>query len=99
MMKAWLKLATVKEQEELAKLAGTSRQLLRQLAHADKTWGRNASADLAQRIAAASIGMRRSSKGRLPLLQVTDLSPACARCEFAKRCLGLRDEQQKEGVV
>jgi hypothetical protein len=36
--------------------------------------------------------MARSSKGRLPRLYRTDLSDACANCDYARKALGARAE-------
>lgn len=80
--KQWMAAATTAEQEQLAREAGTSRKYLYQLA----AGARNASADMAARLEQASIGLSRTSKGRLPKLSRTNLCAACAQCPFAGGC-------------
>lgn len=82
-LKNWMTLATSGEQAELASLAGTSRAQLYQLTSEERT----ASADLASHIANASKALKKINK-KLPLLRRSELCPACAECEFAKRCGG-----------
>lgn len=82
----WMRVATAEESEQLAQLAGTSRDYLWQLGAGT----RNASATLAGRIAreAARIRDRSPRREQLPLLTRTSLSPACAVCEYALACEG-----------
>lgn len=81
-MKKWMAAATTGEQEQLAKLAGTSRDYLYQVASGHRT----PLTKLAGRIEAAAKEIRKVSKGRLPELLRTDLSPVCAECPFAPKC-------------
>ena len=82
-MHAWMTLATSGEQAELASLAGTSRAHLYQLSAGERT----TSAALAGRLASASRALRQRNKKLSPLRR-SELCPACAECEFAKRCGG-----------
>ena len=43
--------------------------------------------------------MAKKSKGRLPIVYRTDLVPACANCEFARKCLGPIAERASFEVV
>jgi DNA-binding transcriptional regulator YdaS (Cro superfamily) len=85
-MKAWMKAATTMEQELLAERVGTTRATLYQYA----TGHRTASPERAGEIERVSADMHRASKGRLPRIYRTDLSPTCMGCEYAQRCLGGR---------
>lgn len=85
-VKTWMAAATVDEQETLASLAGTTRAMLYQYAGGF----RKTSSEKAVRIEAATKQMAKSSKGRLPVVYRTDLSSACAQCEFARKCLGTK---------
>ncbi len=77
---AWLQLASVAEQEKLAKLANTTRATLHQLAGGHHI----ASAAKAAALEHASARMPE----HLPRLRRTDMCPACRVCEYAKRCGG-----------
>jgi hypothetical protein len=74
----WLKLATPNQQILLAKLAKTSRAYLHHIATRRKRSG----PETADAIALASHNP--AFKG-LPLLRKEYISPACARCEYAKK--------------
>src|SRR4051812_46604596 len=90
-LKLWLSQATTLERNKLSELAGTKRSYLYFLSNPEKSYGRTASAELAQRLEKAAAGVRDTSaeaKARLPLLLRTDLAPVCLVCAFAKRCLG-----------
>jgi hypothetical protein len=80
--KQWMAAATVAEQKELARLAGTSRMYLYHIA-ADETtrYRRIPRRGLAQRLATACESLRRGSKGRLPRVLASDLNPALANAE------------------
>lgn len=84
MLGLWMRLASADEQEQMAQMADTSRGQLYQVA----TGQRQFSAEKAGLIEAASHAMNRSSKGRLPVIYRSDLSSACASCDYARRCLG-----------
>jgi len=76
--------ATPKERKRLAALAKTTLGNLQQLAGAYRTEGRaNLDSDLARRVEVATNKMHREG---LPVLGREALSPACAKCEFAKAC-------------
>jgi hypothetical protein len=85
-VKNWMSLATVEEQQLLAERAGTSRGYLYQLSGGH----RQASAELGAAIERESKVMARASKGRLPVIYRTDIVAACRACDFAQRCLGER---------
>lgn len=94
-LRHWLIAATPDQIKQLAKGARTSVAQLRHIAHGRRA----ASADLAQRIAHASVEVRQSSPsgfdegGReLPTpvyLDQTELCAACARCPIAARMADL----------
>jgi hypothetical protein len=90
-LKMWLRMSTKAEKEALASAAGTKLNYLYFLSNPDKPYGRQASAEMAQRLEAASDSIRATNpevKRRLPRLLRTDLSPTCRGCAFARRCLG-----------
>jgi hypothetical protein len=87
-LKNWMTAANADEQEQLAKLAGTSRQYLRLLSADGKSYQRHAEPGLAAAIEEASIAMHKSTRGRLPRLYRTDLAQTCAGCPYARQCLG-----------
>lgn len=64
-----LRCCTVPEQHEMAKLAGTSRGYLYQLAARDRTAG----GKLAMRIVSASRSMHIKTTGRVPKLSLEDI--------------------------
>jgi hypothetical protein len=88
-LQAWLRSATVSEQQTLAERTGTSAQYLRHLAASeDKAYKRVAKAALAAAIERETKAMAKASKGRLPVVRRTDLNSTCRQCEFARKCLG-----------
>jgi DNA-binding transcriptional regulator YdaS (Cro superfamily) len=86
-IKQWMLAASVQEQEEMAKLAGTSRGTLYQYVSNRKT-----SSERAIAIETATKEMNKRTKGRLPVLYRTDLSSACGACHFARKCIGMKAE-------
>jgi DNA-binding transcriptional regulator YdaS (Cro superfamily) len=86
----WMRQATVAEQVHLANLVGTTRGNLYQYASGNRT----PSSERAIKIEAATQELARMTKGRLPVLYRTDMSPACASCHFAQKCLGTKSEFQ-----
>lgn len=81
----WMAQATFDEKTRMAELAGTTIGTLRQAAGAYRTDGQlHVEPVLARRIELATIAL--SKEGKLPVLPREKLSPACAGCEFAKRC-------------
>lgn len=86
----WMRLATPEEQEEMAQLAGTSRDYLYQIASPAKH--RGISSRMAGFLVAAAAKVREASPRRdiLPVLTRADLSDVCAGCEYARACLGDR---------
>jgi DNA-binding transcriptional regulator YdaS (Cro superfamily) len=82
--KHWMRAATPEEQDILAKRAGTTRAYLYHISSEI----RQASPELASAIERATAAMHTESKGRLPKIYRTDLSKACAACDFAQKCLG-----------
>lgn len=84
-LKDWMRAANAAQQEELASRIGSSRNYLYHLAGGFRT----ASPELAQLIEHHTADMQRRPGGKeLPLVFRTDLAPACAGCDFAKKCLG-----------
>src|SRR3954470_10389629 len=73
--------ASVEEQKQLAALAKTSRAHLYHLSAGRRVCG----PDLALALENASRELR-TTNDQLPVLQRTELCPACGRCEYAKRC-------------
>ncbi len=84
-LRNWLKAATAAEQQELADAIPTSVNTLRQYA----CRSRATSSERAIAIEQAAAPITKRSKGRLPRLVRTDMSSACARCDFARKCLGM----------
>lgn len=87
-IKTWMSQASVAEQVHLANLVGTTRGNLYQYASGNRT----PSSERAIKIEAATQEMAKLTKGRLPVLYRTDMSPACASCHFAQKCLGVKSE-------
>jgi len=88
-IKQWMRLSTTQEQEELARLAGTSRAYLYHLAgNTDKSYSREPQPKLAIAIEVASATLHKRTKGALPKIYRTDLVSSCRECSFAQRCLG-----------
>ncbi len=83
-LKLWMRVATVAEQEALAKHAGTSRATLYLVASGH----RNFSAAKAGLIEDAAAQLHATTRGRLPKLYRSDLAVACASCGYAQKCLG-----------
>lgn len=81
-LKKWMKAASTAEQKELAKLADTTHAYLYHLSCGLRV----ADADLAGRLEDAAIKVSKSAKRKLPLLTRKDLSPACAKCPYNKKC-------------
>lgn len=85
-LRIWMTAATPKERKRLAALTGTTLGNLQQQAGGYRTEGRaNLDADLARRVEVATAKMHREG---LPVLGREALSPACSKCEFAKKCRG-----------
>lgn len=84
MLRQWMRAATEDERLLLALEAGTSRGYLDQLAGGHRT----PTPELAAAIERQALEMYEQTRGRLPLIYRTDLVPACASCEFARKCLG-----------
>lgn len=85
-VKAWMRAATKVEREALAAAVGTSVAMLHQYAGGH----RQASAETAGKIDAATAAMHKASKGRLPKIVRTDVCEACRQCQYAAKCLGER---------
>jgi hypothetical protein len=82
-LKSWVYAATREEQEDFAARGGTTRSYLYHIGT-----HRVASPELAARMEKVSREMHESTRGRLPLIYRTDLSPACRGCDFAHKALG-----------
>lgn len=89
-LKAWMRIASVPEQQRLAELAGTSHAYLFRLANSGTNYARSAKAELAAGIEAASYILNKETKGRRPRLYRTDVNDTCRACPYASRCLGER---------
>ena len=83
-MHQWMRAATVPEQEDLAQRVGTSRGLLYQVSGGRRSFSSGKAGAIERETAA----MHADTDGRLPKLYRTDLSEACAGCEYARKCLG-----------
>ncbi len=77
----WMNKATTEEREALANGADTTRAAIYQITSGKRQVG-PAKARLFERAAAV---LRRKNP-ELPKLLRADLCPACAQCEYAKRC-------------
>lgn len=97
--KTWMRAATADEQELLARRAGTTRAYLYFLANGDKPYGRDAAPELAAAIEREAMAMAKASNGRLPEIYRTDLSPVCAGCDFAAKCLGSKAVRAEFEIV
>lgn len=82
-LKKWMKVATTAEQEDLATFGGTTRHYLYQLSSGQRLCG----SELAGNLEFAAENIRKRSKGRLPRLTRADLSPVCAKCKYAEKCI------------
>ena len=86
-LKVWMQAATQAEKAALADLAGTSVQMLSQIAGGYRRGGEaNVRSGLAIRLEQAAKALNRRNDA-LPELFRTDLSPECRGCDFAQRCL------------
>jgi hypothetical protein len=84
-LKDWMRTASTKEQQELARRAKTSRPYLYVLSNQASNHAREARPSLAARIERATVVMR-SRNPKLPLVLRTDLNTDCRNCEYAKTC-------------
>ena len=84
-LKLWMREATPEEQQTLADaIASGSRNTLYQIAGQHRQVRPGKAAEI-ERVTRA---MNEATKGRLPIIYRTDMAAECARCEFARRCLG-----------
>lgn len=86
-LKAWMRAATTEEQQTLADNARTTRTYLYHLANDTKSYGREPSPALAQRIERAAEKIN-AANPKLPRLLRTDMNSQCRDCDFALKCLG-----------
>lgn len=87
-LRKWMRAATPQEREQLAALADTTMGTLHQISGAYRSGGKpSVRAGLARRLELAAEQLRKTNRN-LPVLVRTDLSPECAECEFAQKCLG-----------
>jgi DNA-binding transcriptional regulator YdaS (Cro superfamily) len=93
-LRLWMQAASPEERESLAAAIGSSVGQLYQYAGGH----RNASAERAGRIEAATEQMHRASRGRLPRLYRTDLAEACRSCAYARRCVSPASEFPLSGA-
>lgn len=86
-IKKWMADATPTQQEELARLAGTSRQYLYHLASdPDVRYHRKPTIELAVRLEEASRKVKPDPDGAKPFpLSRFELVPECASCPYANR--------------
>lgn len=87
-LRLWMRAASPEERLALAAAIGTSLGQLHQYAGGH----RNASAERAGLIEAATAEMHRASQGRLPRLYRTDLAEACRSCGYARHCASTASE-------
>jgi len=80
--KVWMDLSTTQDKLRLAKLSGTSRTYLYQIASGLRV----ATSDKAADISAGSRQLYIESGKRLFVLERSDLSPACAACPYSPKC-------------
>lgn len=85
-IKRWMGGSTASQQQKLARLAKTSRNMLYQLASGHRV----ASPELAGRLERAVERMNRESKDDMDLFDRADVSPVCGDCPFARKCKRLR---------
>ena len=89
-LRKWMRAATPDERQKLANLAGTTIGNLHQISGAYRSDGLpQVRAGLASRIERAARILQKENRD-LPSLVRTDLSPECADCEYARKCLGNR---------
>lgn len=82
-LRRWMTAATAEEKSKLAKLAGLSRAALAWAAGGYRSGGR---ADVAPEAARKiELAAGKIARDGLPTIRREDLSPACGRCELAKR--------------
>ena len=81
-LRLFLTSSTESERERLAKGAGTTVPYLYAIAGGH----RDPKIETIAAIERSSITISKRSKGRLPILPRTEISPACAACPFAKAC-------------
>jgi hypothetical protein len=86
-MKLWMRAASTKEQQELARRAKTSRAYLYVLANTTSEHSREPRPSLAARIERASVVMREKNP-KLPVVPRVSLNSDCRNCEYAKTCMG-----------
>lgn len=86
LLKQWMEKATPREQELLAKFAGTKRNYLQQVAGGH----RRMTVELAGKIERAS-RMLNKKQPRLPILDRAKLTAMCAACPYAKKCQQLKE--------
>lgn len=81
--KTWMAAATTDEKNTVVAVAGTSLQVLYQVA----SGYRKPSADLAARIEKGIAALARKKRATaLPVVTRGDISEACAECPYMKRC-------------
>lgn len=89
-LRKWMRVATPEERQELADRAGTTIGNLHQISGSYRSGGRpQIRSGLAIRIEQAARILQKENRD-LPSLVRTDLSPECADCEYARKCLGNR---------
>ena len=79
--KAWMTQATTAQQQKLADMIGSSVPTLYQIGNQ----ARGASAERGGQIEAAT---RKLAKDGLPVVTRGDVVPACAACEYFRKCKG-----------
>jgi hypothetical protein len=83
-MREWLECATRDELDKLARYAKTTVGTIRQISGGYRTDGAaSTTPEVARSIELASTKLLREG---LPLIPRESLCPACAQCEYAKRC-------------
>jgi len=85
-LRQWMKAASRTQQDALARLAKTSRQMLYQLS------SKHRSASAAKAILFERAARRVPGAVALPELRRGDLCEACRTCDYARRCLAMDKE-------
>lgn len=83
-LKTWMMAATPSEQQRLADaVCNGSRPYLYQLANEHT----KPKAETASEIERLTARMNRETNGRLPVVWRAQIAPACASCEYARKCM------------
>lgn len=91
-LQRWVGRATLDELKQMATLAGTSVEVIRQTANAYRKKGQlSTTPELAKKIEQAAAKLHRDN---LPVITREMLSPACKACDLAKQCRKTQREEK-----